>query len=173
MFTIKLLLDGKVRLQIAPALLVLLNIRLVAAVLRPANHCLTDLLRISVPGRAHMSVPGAPVNKIAPEHLELMVENPATIIGKIKNAGAVFIGYATPTAVGDYWAGPSHVLPTGSTARFSSGLSAATFFKRTSYIQYTLPMLKKQAPSIEKLAAAEGLRHHQDSIAQRSRTKPA
>ena len=72
------------------------------------------------------------VNKIAPEHLELMVENPATIIGKIKNAGAVFIGYATPTAVGDYWAGPNHVLPTGGSARCFSPLALSDIVKTLS-----------------------------------------
>ncbi|MFH1369645.1 MAG: histidinol dehydrogenase [Elusimicrobiota bacterium] len=107
------------------------------------------------------------VNRIAPEHLELMVRKPVGYVAAIKNAGAVFVGNNTPTAVGDYWAGPSHVLPTARRARFSSGLSVQTFMKRTSYIECSASVIKKFGKIVEKLASAEGLENHRKSIAAR------
>lgn len=104
------------------------------------------------------------INLIAPEHVELMVPQPEKIVSEITSAGAIFSGSFTPTAAGDYWAGPSHVLPTGGTARFSSGLSCATFMKRTSIIQYSAQALAKDAKHIEQIAAAEGLEYHRNSI---------
>ncbi|MCL2144194.1 MAG: histidinol dehydrogenase [Endomicrobia bacterium] len=101
-------------------------------------------------------------NDIAPEHLELLVKNPAALIKKVKNAGAVFAGYQTPTASGDYWAGPSHVLPTAGSARFSSGLSVMSFLKRTSYVE--MKKNNKQAyKEIADFAGAEGLEFHKKS----------
>lgn len=103
------------------------------------------------------------VNDIAPEHLELLVKEPKKIVKYIKNAGAIFAGYNTATAVGDYWAGPSHVLPTNASAKYSSGLSVMTFLKRSSYIE-----LKKVTPKIKRqianFANAEGLINHRKSI---------
>ena len=103
------------------------------------------------------------VNDIAPEHLELLTKNAKQIVKKIYNAGAIFVGYNTATAVGDYWAGPSHVLPTNASAKYSSGLSVMTFMKRSSYIE-----LKKVVPAIKKqiadFAAAEGLVNHKKSV---------
>ena len=103
------------------------------------------------------------VNDIAPEHLELLVKNAKQAVTKIYNAGAIFVGYNTATAVGDYWAGPSHVLPTNASAKYSSGLSVMTFMKRSSYIE-----LKKITSSVKKqiadFAASEGLINHKKSI---------
>ncbi|OGS47384.1 MAG: histidinol dehydrogenase [Elusimicrobia bacterium RIFOXYD2_FULL_34_15] len=103
-------------------------------------------------------------NQIAPEHLEIMTKNPQYIADKVKNAGAVFIGNYSPVALGDYFAGPSHVLPTGRNARFSSGLSVYDFLKSSSYIHYKKSALKKSASSIIKLANTEGLSKHAESI---------
>ena len=103
------------------------------------------------------------VNDIAPEHLELLVKKAKQVVTKIYNAGAIFVGYNTATAVGDYWAGPSHVLPTNASAKYSSGLSVMTFMKRSSYIE-----LKKVTSSVKKqiadFAASEGLINHKKSI---------
>ena len=103
------------------------------------------------------------VNDIAPEHLELLTKNAKQIVKKIHNAGAIFVGYNTATAVGDYWAGPSHVLPTNASAKYSSGLSVMTFMKRSSYIELkkVMPVIKKQ---IADFAAAEGLVNHKKSV---------
>jgi len=104
------------------------------------------------------------VNVLAPEHLEIAVRNPKKTASKIVNAGAVFIGNYSPVAAGDYWAGPSHALPTGRSARYSGGVSAATFLKRTSFIELTRGALLKSAGWIKGLAVAEGLNEHNRSI---------
>lgn len=103
-------------------------------------------------------------NDISPEHLELCVGNPDDYVDRIHNAGAIFIGHHTPEAVGDYFAGPSHVLPTGGTARFFSPLSVHDFLKRTSVIRYSEEALKRDAKHIIALAEAEGLPAHANSI---------
>ncbi|HAM39343.1 MAG TPA: histidinol dehydrogenase [Elusimicrobia bacterium] len=103
-------------------------------------------------------------NEISPEHLEIMTKNPLNIARKIKNAGAIFIGNYSTVVLGDYFAGPSHVLPTGKTARFSSGLSVYDFFKTTSVIQYRNSAFSKSADSIIELANTEGLYKHAESI---------
>ena len=108
---------------------------------------------------------------IAPEHLELMVKNPTRILGSIKNAGAVFLGQSTPEAVGDYIAGPSHTLPTGSTARFFSGLCVNDFLKRTSVIEYTGKALVRDSADIIELARSEGLDGHANSVRIRLKDK--
>ena len=105
----------------------------------------------------------ARVNGMAPEHLELLMKKPEEIARRITNAGAVFAGYGTPTALGDYWAGPSHVLPTGTSARFSSGLSCATFIKRTSFIKAGR-LSPAETAAAAAIAQAEGLKFHSDSI---------
>lgn len=103
------------------------------------------------------------VNDIAPEHLELLVKNAKQVAKKVYNSGAIFVGYNTATAVGDYWAGPSHVLPTNASAKYSSGLSVMTFMKRSSYIELkkVTPLVKKQ---IADFANAEGLLNHKKSV---------
>ena len=99
-------------------------------------------------------------NQFAPEHLELAVAEPEALLPRIRSAGAVFLGPHTPEPVGDYVAGPSHVLPTGGTARFFSGLSVNDFLRRMSVIRYTEEALRKSVADIESLARAEGLDAH-------------
>lgn len=103
-------------------------------------------------------------NKIAPEHLEILVKNPARILREIKNAGAIFLGSFSPAAVGDYLAGPSHVLPTQGTARFFSGLSVSDFIKSNHVISYSKKALEKIKEPLEKIATIEGLQKHLDSV---------
>jgi histidinol dehydrogenase len=103
-------------------------------------------------------------NRIAPEHLELAVENPRAWVKKIRNAGAVFIGHYTPEAVGDYLAGPNHVLPTSGTARFSSPLGVYDFIKRTSLIEYSQEALAKTASKCITLAKMENLDAHANAV---------
>lgn len=103
-------------------------------------------------------------NRIAPEHLELLTKTPMDLIGDIRNAGAVFLGAHTPEPVGDYIAGPNHVLPTAGTARFSSALSVDNFIKKTSLIRYTAEALKKEAADIICLAEIEGLDAHANAV---------
>ena len=103
-------------------------------------------------------------NKIAPEHLELMVEQPFSALHLIRNAGAIFLGPNTPEPVGDYYAGPNHILPTGGTARFYSPVTADTFRKASSIIYYSKAGLKEGADKIVKLAEVEGLTAHANAI---------
>ncbi|MDD5565450.1 MAG: histidinol dehydrogenase [Candidatus Omnitrophica bacterium] len=103
-------------------------------------------------------------NAIAPEHLEILVKNPRRLIKSIKNAGAIFLGPYSPTAVGDYVAGPSHVLPTQGTARFFSGLSTCDFVKNTHIIGYSKKALEKIREPLEKIATIEGLQEHLQSF---------
>lgn len=106
----------------------------------------------------------ARANAAAPEHLSLMIKNPKGLLALIRHAGAIFLGAWSPVAAGDYWAGPSHVLPTARSARFSSGLSVQTFLKRSSIIGISEAALKKNADSIIVLAEAEGLVRHAASL---------
>jgi len=103
-------------------------------------------------------------NRIAPEHLHLSTREPDALLPAIENAGAIFLGHHTPVAVGDYVAGPSHVLPTGGTARFASGLSANDFLRRSSVIHFTAEGLAKVADDVRLLAAKEGLTGHSASV---------
>ncbi|MCX8085199.1 MAG: histidinol dehydrogenase [Calditerrivibrio sp.] len=106
-------------------------------------------------------------NKIAPEHLELAVSNPFELLPKIKHAGAIFLGHYTPEAMGDYFAGPNHTLPTGGTARFSSPLGTYDFFKRSSIIAYPRDMFYKHKDSVIRLAYSEDLAAHALSVSVR------
>ena len=103
-------------------------------------------------------------NIIAPEHLELCVEDPFAMMGKIKNAGSIFLGRSTPEAMGDYFAGPNHTLPTSGTARFSSPLSVDDYVKKSSFIYYTPEALREAAPKVAAFAEREGLRAHARSV---------
>lgn len=103
-------------------------------------------------------------NSIAPEHLGLMVREPLALLGKVRNAGAVFLGDYSPEALGDYLAGPNHVLPTGGTARYASPLGVEQFVKRTGLVYYTRDALKKAAGDIAVLAEAEGLFAHRRAV---------
>ena len=107
------------------------------------------------------------INRLAPEHLELAVEEPDIILKNVRNAGAVFLGVFTPEAVGDYIAGPSHVLPTAGNARFSSGLGVLDFLKRTSVIRCDQKSFGKICDSAETLANEEGLTAHALSLSLR------
>ncbi|MGC8643769.1 MAG: histidinol dehydrogenase [Isosphaeraceae bacterium] len=103
-------------------------------------------------------------NLFAPEHLHVSVADPAKLLPALTNAGAIFLGHHTPVAVGDYAAGPSHVLPTGGTARWASGLSANDFLKRSSLISVTREGLARLAPDVCRLADIEGLSAHRSSV---------
>ena len=103
-------------------------------------------------------------NELAPEHLEVCTENPMEYIGRLDNAGSVFLGAYAPEPLGDYYAGPNHVLPTSGTARFFSPLSVDSFIKKSSFIYYTAAALQKGSADIVALANAEGLTAHANSI---------
>ena len=103
-------------------------------------------------------------NRIAPEHLELHLEEPFDVLGRIRNAGAVFLGAYTPEPVGDYVAGPNHVLPTAGTARFASALSVGHFVKKTSIVHYSKAAFRKEAGDITRLAETEGLTAHASAV---------
>ncbi len=100
----------------------------------------------------------------APEHLQLLVVDAEKWTERIRNAGAIYVGDATPEPVGDYYAGPSHVLPTSGTARFGSALGVHDFIKRTSIVRYSRAALERDGPAIVALAVAEGLPGHAESI---------
>ena len=104
------------------------------------------------------------INVIAPEHLEINMKNNNEIIKKVKNAGSIFIGKFSPEAVGDYIAGPNHVLPTSGAAKFSSGLSVSDFLKRHSLIKITKTGIERLGPSVINLAQHENLEGHANSI---------
>jgi len=106
-------------------------------------------------------------NMIAPEHLEVMMADPFELLGSIDNAGAIFLGPWTPESVGDYVAGPNHVLPTGGTARFSGPLSVDDFVKKSSVISYSLSGLEADGPTVMTIAEAEGLDAHARAVALR------
>lgn len=103
-------------------------------------------------------------NAYGPEHLELAIEEPFKWLDSIENAGAVFLGYYTPEPIGDYFAGPNHVLPTNGTSRFYSPLNTHTYLKKTSVISYTREAILKKGRYIEKLAEVEGFTAHKNSI---------
>ncbi len=107
------------------------------------------------------------VNRLAPEHLQLMLRDPEPVFARIRHAGAAFLGAFCPEALGDYVAGPNHVLPTGRTARFASGLSVFDFLKRTTWVQAGRAGLEAVGPTAVALAEAEGLHAHARSIARR------
>ena len=101
---------------------------------------------------------------LAPEHLHISTADPEAMLAKIQNAGAIFLGHHTPVACGDYIAGPSHVLPTGGTARFANGLCANDFLKRSSVIRYDEAALRFHADDIRLMAGKEGLTAHSASV---------
>jgi len=112
------------------------------------------------------------VNRLAPEHLQLMLRDPAPVFAQVRHAGAIFLGAFCPEAVGDYVAGPNHVLPTGRTARFASGLSVFDFLKRTTWVEADAASLARVGPAAIALAEAEGLHAHARSIALRLGNRP-
>jgi len=106
-------------------------------------------------------------NQFAPEHLHISTAAPESLLDRIPNAGAIFLGHYTPVAVGDYIAGPSHVLPTGGTARFANGLCSIDFLKRSSVISYDPQALAAEADDIRRMAGIEGLTAHGESVSLR------
>ena len=115
----------------------------------------------------HFGEAPALANRLAAEHVEIATDDPEAIFAQIRHAGSVFLGRMTPEAVGDYVAGPNHVLPTGRRARFSSGLSVLDFMKRTSFIQLDEAALNAIGPAAVALAEAEGLPAHARSVSVR------
>ena len=111
-------------------------------------------------------------NVIAPEHLELCVNDPFALLGSVQNAGSVFLGRNAPEALGDYWAGPNHTLPTGGAARFSSPLSVDDFVKKTQFMQYDRAALLGAKDAVVRMAQAEGLYAHARSVAVRFEAEP-
>ena len=103
-------------------------------------------------------------NQLAPEHLEIMVKSPKKLVKRIRHAGAIFLGPYSPVTIGDYIAGPSHVLPTGGAARIFSGLGVEDFIRKTHVISYTKAALEKVQESVQRLTALEGLPRHFDSV---------
>ena len=109
-------------------------------------------------------------NRIAPEHLELCVDEPFALLPRIRNAGSVFLGRSAPEALGDYFAGPNHTLPTAGSARFSSPLGVDDFVKRSSFLYYSQEALQAVSPQIQRFARQEGLEGHARSVAARDRS---
>jgi histidinol dehydrogenase len=106
-------------------------------------------------------------NRIAPEHLEVYLSRPSLLLKKIKNAGAVFLGPHTPEAIGDYLAGPNHILPTAGTARFSSPLGVEDFIKRMNWMRFTKKALKDFEKDVKRFAEWEGLEGHYRAVQMR------
>ena len=109
-------------------------------------------------------------NIIAPEHLEVCVEDPFGVLNEIRNAGSIFLGRNVPEALGDYFAGPNHTLPTAGSARFSSPLGVDDFVKRSSFLYYSQEALQAVSPQIQRFARQEGLEGHARSVAARDRS---
>jgi histidinol dehydrogenase len=160
---------------LSSALLITDSPKLAQATVKEIKGQLTNLTRAEIAGKSlakygavivvrNIAVAIELANRIAPEHLELQTKDPFEMVGKIRNAGAVFLGNYTPEPVGDYIAGPNHVLPTAGTARFASALSVDNFIKKTSLIQYTKKAFEREAPDIIRLAEIEGLGAHAGSI---------
>ncbi|MBC7637318.1 MAG: histidinol dehydrogenase, partial [Acetobacteraceae bacterium] len=148
------------------------------AVILAVDLVLTTLPRAAIAGaswRDHGAVilvrdfdeAAALTNRLAPEHLQIMTPMPDLLFAQIRHAGAVFLGRFAPEALGDYVAGPNHVLPTGRTARFASGLSVFDFLKRTTWVEADACALRAVGPAAVALAEAEGLGAHARSIAVR------
>ena len=106
-------------------------------------------------------------DRVAPEHLEIATADPQRLLGLVRHAGAIFLGRYTPEAMGDYIAGPNHVLPTSRSARFSSGLSVLDYMKRTTLLSLDARAIAALGPEAITLAEAEGLQAHANSIAAR------
>nr|WP_246504163.1 histidinol dehydrogenase [Plastoroseomonas arctica] len=162
----------------AQSLLITTDAALADAVAGAVERALTTLPRAAIAGeswRRHGAIilvrdlveAASLTNRLAPEHLQLMVAEPRALMAQIRHAGAVFLGRFCPEAVGDYVAGPNHVLPTGRTARFASGLSVHDFLKRTTWVSADEQALAAVGPAAVALARAEGLDAHAESVALR------
>jgi histidinol dehydrogenase len=124
-----------------------------------------------LPRAQDLEAAAAAANEIAPEHLELFVDQPFDYLDAVKNAGCVFLGKNCPEALGDYWAGPNHTLPTLGTARFSSPLSVDEFVRHSNYVYYSKPALDQAAQSVVDFAQKEGLDAHANSVKVRMEQK--
>jgi histidinol dehydrogenase len=162
----------------AQSILITTDASLADAVANAVASELRDLPRAAIAGaswRDHGCIilardwnqAAALVNELAPEHLQIMLAEPRTLFAQIRHAGAAFLGRSCPEAVGDYVAGPNHVLPTGRTARFASGLSVFDFLKRTTWVECGPAALARVGPAAIALAQAEGLTAHARSISLR------
>lgn len=161
--------------RLASAILVSPSWRLLEQTILEVERQLADLPRAEI-ARTSWETYGAAIwvdnlnvgmelaNQIAPEHFELVVEEPYSWLGQVRNVGAVFLGRYSPEPVGDYFAGPNHVLPTGGTARFYSPLNVDTFMKKVSVIGYSEAALKRDAQQIALLARSEGLEAHARAV---------
>lgn len=127
-----------------------------------ARQCLEDYGALIL--ARDESEAAALTDELAPEHLHISMDDPESMLNRIQNAGAIFMGHYTPVAMGDYIAGPSHVLPTGGTARFANGLASTDFLKRSSVIQYDQAALRADADHVDRIAAKEGLTAHSASV---------
>ncbi len=107
------------------------------------------------------------INLLAPEHLEICIQNPWVALDKVKSTGTIFLGHYTPEPIGDYFAGPNHILPTSGSARFSSGLGVKDFYKRINFLSTSLSFAQKHGPKVARLARIEGLEAHARSIEER------
>ena len=159
----------------AQSILITPDAALADAVAQAVEHALKTLPRAAIAGESwarhgavilvsDLAEAATLTNRLAPEHLQLMVDDPRGLLGQIRHAGAAFLGRFCPEAVGDYIAGPNHVLPTGRTARFASGLSSFDFLKRTSWVEADGAALAQIGPAAVALAEAEGLQAHGRSI---------
>jgi histidinol dehydrogenase len=162
----------------AQSILITDSATLAGAVERAVEEALKTLPRAAIAGESwarngaiilarSLEEAAALTDRLAPEHLELLVEDPRVLFSRIRHAGAAFLGSFSPEALGDYIAGPNHVLPTGRTARFASGLSVFDFLKRTTWIEAEQRGLEAIGPDAVLLAKAEGLTAHATSIAMR------
>lgn len=162
----------------AQSILITPDAALADAVARAVEAELRSLPRAAIAGESwrrngavilvrDLAEAAALANRLAPEHLQLMVEEPRGLLARIRHAGAAFLGRFCPEAVGDYVAGPNHVLPTGRTARFASGLSVFDFLKRTTWVEADAAALAAIGPAAVALGEAEGLTAHARSVALR------
>ncbi len=164
--------------EAAQAILITDDVRFAAAVAEAVAVELPSLPRCVIAGASwerHGAIivvrdwdeAAALTDRLAPEHLEIMTADPAALFARVRHAGAAFLGASCPEALGDYVAGPNHVLPTGRTARFASGLSVFDFLKRTTWMRGDAAALRRIGPAAQALAVAEGLQAHARSIAVR------
>lgn len=161
---------------LAQAILITTSEPMIQAVKQAVDEQLADLPRQAIARQSldnngklilaqNLAEALALANRVAPEHLELAVDQPFELLGKVKNAGSVFLGHYTPEVLGDYFAGPNHTLPTEGTARFYSPLSVDDYVKKSSYLYYTPEALAEAGPSVELFAKTEHLDGHARSMA--------
>jgi len=168
--------------ELASSVLITTSPEMAKAVSREVTRQLKELSRRAIAGESikrygliivtkDLDEAAEIANSIAPEHLELFTRNPTRLLGKIRHAGAIFLGCHTPEALGDYMAGPNHTLPTGGTARFSSPLGVYDFVKHSSILSFPLRGLSRLGESVERFTAIEGLEAHGKSVSVRLKAR--